>query len=150
MDLTTLSPLASHEPSPADLAELEADFGDLDDLLAESTLLHARASNRRIYKETKIKVDAFLALRQEWRILENIQVWEMTRCDCGHCGTINFVRNMQRKQKVGQAVINICTVEELEPEVRPTMALCTRPVSRCEYCAQLDVERFQDFKEVVK
>lgn len=149
--MENLLPLPSTaEPTPADLAALEADFSDLEDLLSDSLLALAKAPNRRTLKDTKKAVDTFLTIRQEWRILENIQVWEMIRCSCGHCGTITFVRNMQRRKKCGQDLINICTVAELEPGVQPTMALCTRQVNSCEYCADLAVEQFRDFQEVIK
>ena len=134
------------EPATSDLA---FDSANLEALLSERITNVNKAINRRFLKETKAAVDAFLASREAWEVLENIQVWEMIRCDCGHCGTIVLARNMQRRRKSGLKIINLCTVDELPPDTPVTLALSTRHVRKCEYCSPPDITEFRDFKEVV-
>jgi len=136
-------------------SKLEPDFddlSDLDSLLSESMQLAKKSTNKRIYKEAKRNVDDLLEVYKQvaWEIQESIEVWTMTRCVCGNLGTMTFVRNMQKLKKVGGTVLHWETVAELPADADRRYALVERPVSRCEYCAELEYEKFQAFSEVVK
>ena len=127
------------------------DFSDLDELLADSVAMVKKAVNRRIYKETK-KIVEDMAAQQKlvaWDVLENIEVWQMTKCKCGGLGTMTFVRSMQKLRKVGYDVLHWETVKELPAGAEKRFALVERDVERCEFCAQLEYEKFTAFGEVV-
>lgn len=148
---TLTSPTAKSEPDLDDLA-------DLDNLLADSMALStkAKAPNRRVLKETKVKVADMIEQYKllAWDVVENIQVWNMTRCKCGGLGTMVFCRNMQKLSKVGcpksSPQLHWETVAELPAGEPVRFALVTRVVEKCEFCADLHIEEFQDFGEVVK
>jgi hypothetical protein len=140
-----LCPSSKSEPDPFVLS-------DLDDLLSESMAAAKKPTNRRIYKEAKVAVDGMLEAYKQiaWTVEESIEVWQMTKCKCGGLGTMTFVRNMQKLKKVGGTVLHWETVKELPAGVDRKYALTTREVEKCEYCAELYYEKFQDFQEVVK
>ena len=140
-----LSTSSKYEPDPEDLSEL-------DTLLADSLAICKKPTNRRIYKEAKQKVDELLATQAlvAWDTLENIEVWTMTKCKCGGLGVMTFVRYMQKLKKVGYGITHWETVVEIPAGEVVRFALVTRDVCRCEYCAKLEYEKFQDFQEVVK
>jgi hypothetical protein len=142
-------PSAKAEPDPSDLT-------DLDDLLSESMSLVVKAPNHRVLKETKRNVDDLVEMYKQiaWDVLENISVWQMTICKCGSLGTMTFVRNMQKLSKVGcrkdSPQLHWETVAELPAGEPVRYALVEREVQRCEFCAKLEIEKFEAFGEVVK
>ncbi len=151
--METLADIIPAEQQLLELQQkLEPDFDDLSDLdalLEQSIALNTKKPNKRVYKETKDAVDAFLAHKPVWEILENIEVWQMTKCKCGGLGTMTFVRYMQKLKKVGQAVLHWETVKELKAEDVRRFALVERDVERCEFCADLHIEEFRAFQEVI-
>lgn len=152
--LSEIIPPANLLPALDTKAEPDSsDLADLDALLADSLAIAAKPTNKRILKETKTKVEAFVKEREayaQWELLESIEVWQMPRCKCGTLGTITFVKNMRKLKRVGQNLIHWETIADHPADISPRLALIEQPVPRCEFCADPPIADFRPFSEIIK
>lgn len=134
------------EPTPEDLeSELDMDFSDLDDLIAESV-----AATKRAYRSPRDVIRAVAAscipAAEVWTVVENIAIWERTTCKCGIVNKAIFL-HYKEKRVSGRTTI-WKQVDTIDSAIKTRQALKSREAVACEHCLLMPADKMEDIANV--